>query len=941
MTMSGSPASPASPADRYAAYMRSIQTDHPELAAFEALYDFDFDDYQLEACRALADGHGVLLAAPTGSGKTVVGEFAVHLALASGRKCFYTTPIKALSNQKYGDLVRRYGAAKVGLLTGDNSINGEAPAVVMTTEVLRNMLYAGSPTLAGLGHVVLDEVHYLADRFRGAVWEEVIIHLPESVALTALSATVSNAEEFGDWLASVRGGTKVIVDEHRPVPLWQHMMVGTRLYDLFAGHDALESPERAGSGRSRPQVNPELIRIAHRQQATQRVDRERGPRGGRRSRGSRGTDHRPGRRAGSVPRFAAPHRPEAIARLDRMGLLPAITFIFSRAGCDAAVQQCLAVDLKLTTPEEAAEIAAIAARRTADIPSEDLPVLGYDEWLAGLLRGIAAHHAGLLPAFKEVVEELFAAGLIRAVFATETLALGINMPARTVLIERLDKWNGETHADLTAGEYTQLTGRAGRRGIDVEGHAVVLWRPGIDPVAVAGLAGTRTYPLNSSFQPSYNMAVNLVGQVGRERASRLLESSFAQFQADRAVVGLARQAARLRDSVAGLAASCERGDFGEYARLRVELSRRERDQSKDRSAARRSEVVSSLARLGRGDVVVVRGGRRAGTAVVLEPAADAAAPVLSILNEHRQIRRLSAVECADPVEAVDRITIPGRFNPRSPQHRKDLAATMRNKLAGTSGRQLRRSAPRGGSGDAEAAITELRRRLREHPCHGCPDEQAHARQAEKYLRMERELEALDRRIAGRAHVVARTFDRVCALLEELAYTEGDKVTGDGRMLAGIYSELDLLSAECLRRGVWDSLDEAELAACVSALTYEPRRAEDAELPRLPSGRAATALGAMTRLWGELDGIEKKHKLSFLRPPDAGFAARAHAWASGEPLEQLLDDDMTPGDFVRAVKQLIDLLDQIREAASDTDLATTARSAIAALRRGVVAYSSIQ
>ncbi len=938
--------------------MRGKQADDPGLAAFQGLYDFEFDDYQVAACRALAYGHSVLLAAPTGSGKTVVGEFAVHLALAQGRKCFYTTPIKALSNQKYGDLVRRYSPAKVGLLTGDNSINGEAPVVVMTTEVLRNMLYAGSPTLAGLGHVVLDEVHYLADRFRGAVWEEVIIHLPESVALTALSATVSNAEEFGDWLTSVRGGTSVIVDEHRPVPLWQHMMVGTRLYDLFADQDSLRA------------VNPELIRIAHREANTPRPSRPHNAQRGRQQDGGRGRreDGRRGRREDGrrgrtpdrrgaqgrsalvTPRFAPPRRAEVIARLDRAGLLPAITFIFSRAGCDAAVRQCLAANLRLTTPEEADEIAAVAARRTADIPSQDLPVLGYDDWLAGLVRGIAAHHAGLLPAFKEVVEELFAAGLIRAVFATETLALGINMPARTVVVERLDKWNGETHADLTAGEYTQLTGRAGRRGIDVEGHAVVLWQRGVDPIAVAGLAGTRTYPLNSSFRPSYNMAVNLLAQVGHERASRLLESSFAQFQADRAVVGIARQAGRIRESMAGLEASCDRGDFAEYARMRAELSQREREQSRGRSAARRAAVVESLGALGRGDIVVVPGGRRAGTAVVLERAADPAAPQLLLLTEHRQIRRLAAAECPDPVVAVEKIKIPGRFNSRSPQHRKDLAATMRNKLAGASARQLRKAArtdaAHGAPGESEAAIAGLRRRLREHPCHGCPDQQAHARQAEKFLRLEREAEALDRRVGGRAHVIARTFDRVCALLEQLGYTNGDKVTADGRMLAGLYSELDLLTAECIRRGVWDNLSAAELAACVSALTFEARRPEEAELPRVPAGQAAAVLGAMTRLWAELDGIEKRNKLSFLREPDAGFAARAHAWASGRPLGELLDEDMTPGDFVRAVKQLIDLLDQIGDAAGGTGLAgtgiaATAREAIRALRRGVVAYSSVQ
>src|SRR5216683_2865984 len=636
MTKPGSPASSVSPADRYTAYMRSKQTDDAELAEFQALYDFDFDDYQLEACGALADGHGVLLAAPTGSGKTVVGEFAVHLALATGTKCFYTTPIKALSNQKYGDLVRRYSAAKVGLLTGDNSINGDAPIVVMTTEVLRNMLYAGSPTLAGLSHVVLDEVHYLADRFRGAVWEEVIIHLPESVTLTALSATVSNAEEFGDWLSSVRGGTSVIVDEQRPVPLWQHMMVGNRLYDLFAGPGAQDA-ERAAR---HPQVNPELIRISHRDLAGQRdamgrrgnggsgrtaAPVDRGRRGGRGGPGGRPgsslnrTDR--GLRVAGPARFAPPRRAEAIGRLDRAGLLPAITFIFSRAGCDAAVQQCLAANLRLTTPEEAEEIASIVARRTTNIPSQDLRVLGYDDWLAGLVRGIAAHHAGLLPVFKEVLEELFAAGLIRAVFATETLALGINMPARTVVIERLGKWNGETHAALTAGEYTQLTGRAGRRGIDVEGHAVVLWQPGMDPLVVAGLAGTRTYPLTSSFRPTYNMAVNLVGQVGRVRAARLLESSFAQFQADRGVVGLTRQVRKNHEAMADLARkmACDQGDFAEYAEIRKDLSEREGDLSRQRATSRRAEATRSLGLLRRGDIIRVPGGRRAGVAVVLDP----------------------------------------------------------------------------------------------------------------------------------------------------------------------------------------------------------------------------------------------------------------------------------------------------------------------------------
>src|ERR1700744_6477616 len=576
-----------SPAERYAKFRERQAT--PEFTSFRELYDFDFDPFQVAACGALTDGDGVLVAAPTGSGKTVVGEYAVHLALQTNKKCFYTTPIKALSNQKYKDLVRRYDSDTVGLLTGDNALNGDAPVVVMTTEVLRNMLYAGSPALKDLGYVVLDEVHYLADRSRGAVGEEVIIHLPESVRVIALSATVSNAEEFGDWLKQVRGGTEVIVDEHRPVPLWQHMLAGRRLYDLFTDDQHRE-------------VNPELVRLAHREAIRQPASR-------------------PGRGGHRPKRNAAPYRPERTDRLDAAGLLPAITFIFSRAGCDAAVQQCLAAGLRLTTPDEARIIEDTAARRTGDIPDEDLAVLGYHDWVLALRRGIAAPPAGMLPVFKEVVEELFTAGLVKAVFATETLALGINMPARTVVLEKLDKWNGEAHVALTPGEYTQLTGRAGRRGIDVEGHAVVLWQPGLDPGAVAGLASTRTYPLNSSFRPSYNMAVNLTGRAGRQRAAALLESSFAQFQADRGVVGIARRMRRVKEAGDDLARqiSCDRGDFLEYAALRRRLTDAERGASKGRASAQRTQARRVLATLRRGDIIRVPSGRRAGFAVVLNP----------------------------------------------------------------------------------------------------------------------------------------------------------------------------------------------------------------------------------------------------------------------------------------------------------------------------------
>src|SRR4051812_15609590 len=696
----------SSPAERYARAAARARTDAGPLGSFRQQYPFELDEFQLRACEALADGRGVLVAAPTGSGKTVVGEFAVHLALQTRRKAFYTTPIKALSNQKYADLVRRYGPEAVGLLTGDNTINSEAPVVVMTTEVLRNMLYADSPTLGGLGYVVMDEVHYLADRFRGAVWEEVIIHLPDDVLVVSLSATVSNAEEFGDWLDTVRGDTEVVVSEHRPVPLWQHVMVGQRLYDLFADDTAPGAAAR---------VNPELLRLARDEDRIVRMARGRG------RRPPRGFSGR-----------STPSRADVVGQLDRAGLLPAITFIFSRAGCDAAVQQCLHWGVRLTSPEERDEIRRVVDVRCADIPDEDLAVLGYWEWAEGLERGLAAHHAGLLPTFKEVVEELFSRGLVKAVFATETLALGVNMPARSVVLEKLVKWNGETHADVTPGEYTQLTGRAGRRGIDVEGHAVVLWQPGLDPEAVAGLASTRTYPLRSSFRPTYNMAVNLVDQVGRARAREILETSFAQFQADRAVVGLARQARRQEEALAGYAEAmkCHLGDFTEYAALRRRIGDREAELSRRSNRDHRAAALASMERLRRGDVVRVQAGRRAGWAVVVDPGQPGGAdgPRPTVLTADRQVHRPSLPEGPAPLEPLTRVNVPKTFNSRVPASRRDLASTLRNALgaAGDGSDDV----PRPGRGRSAAGeddeLADLRRRMRAHPCHGCADREDHA-----------------------------------------------------------------------------------------------------------------------------------------------------------------------------------------------------------------------
>ena len=758
----------------------------PKTRKFAEGFPFELDQFQIDACHAIESGKGVLVAAPTGAGKTIVGEFAVDLVINSSGKCFYTTPIKALSNQKFAELTEKYGESKVGLLTGDTSINSEAQIVVMTTEILRNMIYANSTTIDELKYVVMDEVHYLADKFRGAVWEEILIHLSEAVQIISLSATVSNAEEFGEWLQTVRGDTEVIVSEIRPVPLYQHVLFGNRLLDLFGDDQKL---------------NPELTRLerdSYRQVRGNWKNKSKGPKPLSRS--------------------------EIVEKLERESLLPAITFIFSRNNCDAAVRQCLTAGLRLTNTQERAEIRSVIARNMKNLAQEDLVVLGYYEWADALERGIAAHHAGLLPAFKVTVEELFQRGLVKAVFATETLALGINMPARTVVLEKLSKWNGEGHVAVSPGEYTQLTGRAGRRGIDIEGNAVILWGNDLDSTSVGGLASTRTYPLKSSFKPTYNMSINLISQFGSERARTSLESSLAQFQADKAVVGLAKQI-RKNEGARDLLfteAKCHLGDFMQYAQLRGQIKKLESDGK--RSKRKRVEI--------------------------------------------------------------------------------------------------------------EDEIAAIRKQIKNHPAHGCSDRESHSRVAERALRLQREIDGLTERINTRTNVIAKRFDRIKVVLDKFGYIHEDAIAKSGKMLAKIYGETDLLIAEAIQAEVFTPLSPADLVSVISSCIYESRNEEAAKIPR---GDVQVALAAISKIYGKIHDAESDLNLEPMRAPDFGFCWASHMWASGHSLTSILKgSELTVGDFVRSMKQIIDLLRQLRGAAPQ--LQTVIDLALTKIDRGVIAYA---
>ncbi len=921
-----------------------------ELEKFSARQAFALDPFQLDACTALADGHGVLVCAPTGAGKTIVGEFAVHLALAAGSKCFYTTPIKALSNQKYADLVRAHGADSIGLLTGDSSVNSNAPVVVMTTEVLRNMIYANSPALEHLSHVVMDEVHFLADRFRGAVWEEVILHLAPSVRVVSLSATVSNAEEFGSWIQTVRGDTTVIVDDHRPIPLSQHMIVGNRLFDLFDRKDP-SAPNK------KPAVNPELTRyIRHRELAARRDD-DYSPRG---SRGRRGGSQRGDPRRGGTRPIS---RPDLIARLDRDGLLPAIGFIFSRAGCEGALSQCLRSGLRLLEPHQADEVNRIVDKYVSELSASDQDILGVPSWREGLTRGFAAHHAGLLPAFRHAVEELFVKGLVKAVFATETLALGINMPARSVVLERLIKFNGEAHVDLTPGEYTQLTGRAGRRGIDVEGHAVVVWTDDLEPTRVAGLAGARTFPLRSSFAPEYNMAVNLIGRLGLAGSRNLLDRSFAQFQADKSVVGQARQIDTSRRQLRKIEIELENRAEGRgldggidgflgYTRLREEIRSRERSLKFENRMATQQSTVEDLSALKRGQVIGLHGGRHRGLAVVLEAATDLRDPKPLVICEDAWCGRVGPRDFLNPPQVLGNMRLAKQIDRRTGRGRRDLASALRSAgIDMPKGKQSKRTQAADDTG-----LARLRSELREHPAHQIPQHDELFRLAERRNRVAREIASLEESVAQRTSTLSINFDRIVGVLKELGYLEqnagksnGDlMVTSAGDTLSRVYSESDLLICECIRSGLWDQLGAAELAAVASSVVYESRR-DSYGGAELVTGVASVreALSRTHAAWQALTRVEMSHLIEPTREPDAGFATAIYLWASGRSLTEVLaaagerGTSLPAGDFVRWSRQVIDLLEQIRTAASletsgESRLTKSATAAIAGIRRGVVA-----
>lgn len=783
-------------AQRYRDFKATQQS--AELSEFQGLFDFPLDDFQIQACQVLDHGQDVLVTAPTSSGKTIVGLYGIFLALRQGRRLFYTTPIKALSNQKFLELSDLFGAENVGLLTGDNAVNGQAPIIVMTTEVLRNMIYAGAP-LDDLGYVVMDEVHYLSDHFRGPVWEEIIIHLDPAVRLISLSATVSNAKDFAAWLKTLRGPTTVVSTTNRPVPLKHYMVLATgEVMPLF----------------ERGEVGGHLNRSLLAQAAKQVMPRR-----------------------GRPPRRTRADRPAIAHSLEHQGLLPAIVFIFSRQGCNDAAAQVFDAGVRFTTAEEAEKIRIEIETTLAGFSQGDLTAIDVSNWEETLAAGIAAHHAGLLPIQKQLTESLFAKGLIRLVFATETLALGINMPARTVLIESLNKWNGQERVNLTPGEYTQLTGRAGRRGIDSVGYALTLMEAKNPPQVLANLASKQSYPLHSAFTPTFNMAANLLARTTLAGAKETVEKSFAQYEALGSSRKLFSQLRRFEDLYAQQAEAtrCERGDVFTLLELMNALSKTEK---------------------------------------------------------------------------------------QAKQRRHSGANTPENQEAD------------------RRAIERARVEMKSHPVYSCPERDKHLVKARQAAKNRESAELTRKRIENRTKSLSRQLEQICLVMQRLDYLDDDfHLTEAGVMLQSVYNERDLLVVECLRRGVFDHLSVPDLAGALSVCLAENRTGGLSRLiPAEASRGLASSLEAMARLNFEISSLQQEHYLDVYPPLETDLLTGVVAWAKDRSLGECLElSAMSAGDFVRAIRQVIDLADQLRKLDLDPALHANIRAVITKLKRGVVTW----
>ncbi|MBF2036549.1 MAG: DEAD/DEAH box helicase [Leptolyngbyaceae cyanobacterium T60_A2020_046] len=897
------------------------------------LFPFPLDDFQHDAVKALDAGQSVVVCAPTGSGKTLIGEYAIYRALAQNKRVFYTTPLKALSNQKLRDFRDQFGPEKVGLLTGDIAINRDAPIVVMTTEIFRNMLYGTrigevGTSLQDVEAVVLDECHYMNDRQRGTVWEESIIYCPREIQVLALSATVENGDQLTDWLSRVHGPTKLIYSDFRPVPLEFHYCNSKGLFPLL---------DQGGQ-----RLNPRL--------------KQRSPKGAA--------------QRGRHSRKDALGIPYVVGQLQQRNMLPAIYFIFSRRGCDRAVQEM--GHLPLVNEQEAALL-----KRYIDEFLTWNPEAAREGQVEPLYRGIAAHHAGILPAWKSLVEELFQQGLIKVVFATETLAAGINMPARTTVISSLSKRTDTGHRLLMASEFLQMSGRAGRRGMDDIGHVVTVESPFEGAKEAAYLATVGPDPLVSQFTPSYGMVLNLLQRHSLEEARSLIERSFGQYLAN---LHLAPQQAAIDTLKYQIEHQrAQTIDFDEeivadYEKLRERLREEKRLLKTLQHQAAEvlvSDMGTALAFAIAGTTLSLKGKHipvsdPIPATIVTKVHGSGQFPYLICLTKQNQwyvvtVSDVVGLHAEYPrLVAVDHLTLPADMPPKPGQHRKGDDKTAAIARAIPQPPPLESIAPE--VKDQLARVQAVEDRIAAHPARQFGNPKLLLKQRRRLQRMEAELEERLHALANSADRYWQEFVSIMAVLEHFGGLTADHTPTElGEIAAAIRGDNELWLGLALASGELDPLTPSQLAAACAALVtettrpdtwtrYEPSVSVEHALEGLrglrrelfqqqrrqqvmfPVWQEYELIGLVER-WAEM-GAEAEQKGTHTT---AGFAPTPKAEDSegdhGDWAELCRNTSLDEGDVVRVLRRTLDVLSQIPHVPHlPATLKNTARQAVAWMNR---------
>ncbi|MBO6959987.1 MAG: DEAD/DEAH box helicase [Prochlorococcus marinus CUG1438] len=884
----------------------------------EEYFPFPLDDFQLEAIRAINSGNSVVLTAPTGSGKTLIGEFAIYRGLAHESRVFYTTPLKALSNQKFRDFANQYGENKVGLLTGDISINREAPILVMTTEIFRNMLYGEfdefDDPLGNLESVILDECHYMNDPQRGTVWEETIIHCPTRTQIIALSATISNADQLQNWIEKVHGPTILINSDKRPVPLDFIFCSVKGLHPLL---------NNKGNG-----IHPNC-KIW------------RAPKGQK--------------RRGKVGRIMQPKSPSigfVISKLAERNMLPAIYFIFSRRGCDKAIENIK--DLTLVSYVEANMI----SQKLDVYLKNNQEAIKDKSQCEALKRGIASHHAGLLPAWKELVEELFQQGLIKVVFATETLAAGINMPARTTVISSLSKRTEDGHRLLFSSEFLQMSGRAGRRGKDTQGYVVTLQTRFEGAKEASALAISKPNSLESQFTPSYGMVLNLLQSYTLEKSKELIKRSFGSFlylgqsSGENIILeNLDKDLTKLKKITSDVSWK----DFDDYEKLKNRL-KEERRLLKilEKQAAEKlsEEITHALPYIKDGSLILIKAPQIKRKIVpglicrkIYESRKIKSILCLTMDNLFILIKPSCIVSIFNDLDVIDVLGLeaPNMYFSGEVVRGDEMSQCFADQILEVSRKNDLQTPQYDLTTEVLAQqqqINNLEEEVTDHRAHRFGDSRKLKKYRKRIVDVEQEINMRKKLLEDKENHNWRTFTDLIKILIHFGCLNDLELTEVGQTVGAIRSENELWIGLVLVSGYLDDLDPPELAAIVQAICVDVRR------PNLWCNFKPSL--KVIDVFNELDGLRKlvasqQNKFHIEIPIylETDLTGIISEWARGKKWKDLVfNTSLDEGDVVRIIRRTIDVLSQVQYCIGVSNkLKSKAKLALKAINRFPVSESN--